>query len=334
MQSALQDRTIASHILTWPHGEATVLATAAMLAECRFDLPNGPFSPFAKAPWMGMVEDRSIIGHLRELGGDFVCVPFGAGGHQGYAPAEWKALTDQPASRPIHGPAGDEDWTVIEADPRSIRLALDYPDHSPVRRLERVISARADAPALDFSLTIHARRPAAISVGLHPIIRLPERSGDLEISADFAFGLTHPFQTAPGRNQEFSNLSAVPQGDHSVDLAHPPISQPNLNVQLCGMRGPVTAIYRDERAGIVLDWDRSLLSSLQIWHTDRGIDGPPWHGQYRGLGLEPIAAAFDLNDMVSTSANPINARGIATAIHIDPAAPVTIRHSVTAFSTR
>lgn len=333
MQSALQDRKIASHKLTWPYGEATILATAAMLAECRFDLPSGPFSPFAKAPWMGSVHDRSIIGHLRELGGDFVCVPFGAGGHRGHAPEEWAVLTGQPPSRPIHGPAGNEDWTVTEADPGSITLALDYPDHSPVARLERVISARADAPALDFELIIHARRPAAISVGLHPIIRLPERSGALELSADFAFGLTHPFQTALGQSQEFSDLSRVPQGDHTVDLVHSPISQPNLNVQLCGMRGPMTATYRDEGAGIVLDWDRSLLPSLQIWHTDRGVDDPPWHGQYRGLGLEPIAAAFDLNDAVSTGANPINARGVATAIRIDPAAPLTIRHSVKAFST-
>jgi hypothetical protein len=333
MQTAVKNQSVAAHKLVWSHGEAIVLATAAMLADCRFDLPNGPFSPFAKAPWMGTIEDRSIIGHLRELGGDFVGVPFGSGGQAGYAPPEWADLTIHPPVRPIHGPSGDEDWTVVEATPSAITLALDYPDASPVARLERVISARPDAPALDFVLRIYARRPAAISVGLHPIMRLPERSGGLTLSADFAFGLTHPFQTAPGQTQEFSDLPAVPQGDHIVDLAHPPISQPNLNVQLCGMRGPIRAVYTEEGAGIVLDWDRTLLPSLQIWHTDRGAKGPPWHGRYRGLGLEPIAAAFDLNDAVSTAPNPINARGVATAIHIRPDAPVTIRHSVTAFSS-
>lgn len=332
MQPALKDQSVEAHRLVWQHGQATVLTTAAMLADCRFELPNGAFSPFAKAPWMGTIKDHSIIGHLRELGGDFVCVPFGSGGQKGYAPPEWTALTMQPPLRPIHGPAGDADWTVLDASPASILLALDYPDDSPIARLERMISARPDAPALDFTLTIRARRQAAISVGLHPIMRLPERPGALELSADFAFGLTHPFQTAPGQAQEFSDLSAVPQGGRMVDLAHPPIGQPNLNVQLCGMRGPLRAIYGDEGAGIVLDWDRTLLPSLQIWHTDRGIAGPPWHGQYRGIGLEPIAAAFDLNDTVSTGPNPINARGIATAIHIDPAAPVVIRHSVTAFN--
>jgi len=31
---------------------------------------------------------------------------------------------------------------------------------------------------------------------------------------------------------------------------------------------------------------------LQIWHTDGGIGGPPWHNRFRGIGLEPVASAF------------------------------------------
>lgn len=309
-----------------------MLSTAAMLADCRFDLPNGPFSPFAKAPWLGTVHDPAIIGHLRELGGDFVCVPFGSGGHQGYAPPDWAALMTGPPYRPIHGPAADSDWTIVSADASSITLTLDYPESSPVLRLERVITVRAGTPALDFTLTIHARRDADISVGLHPIMRLPERAGGLELSADFAFGLLHPTQTGPGMAQDFTSLSKVPWENTSLDLSHVPVATPNINVQLCGMKGPLTAIYTDEGAGIILDWDRSLLPSLQIWHTDRGIAGKPWNGEYRGIGLEPIAAAFDLNDAVSTHPNPINRRGVATAIRLSPDYPTVIRHSVEAFA--
>ena len=304
-----------------------------MLADCRFDLPSGPFSPFAKAPWMGTVNDRSIIGHLRELGGDFVCVPFGSGGHQGYAPPDWAALMADAPYRPIHGPAGDSDWTVVSADAKTITLALDYPENSPVQRLERVIAVRDGAPALDFTLTIFARRSADISVGLHPIMRLPERAGGLKLSAEFDFGLVHPTQTARGAAQEFATLAEVPWQNSTIDLSRAPVATPNINVQLCGMRGPIRATYLDEGAGVTLDWDRRLLPSLQIWHTDRGIEGKPWNGSYRGIGLEPIAAAFDLNNAVSIGSNPINQRGIATAVSISPDRPTVIRHSVETFAT-
>ncbi len=75
--------------LHWSHGQATVLTTAAMLGECRFTLPNGSFSPFACAPWMGSIEDKTISGHLRELGGDFACLPFGIGREIRNPPQEW-----------------------------------------------------------------------------------------------------------------------------------------------------------------------------------------------------------------------------------------------------
>lgn len=323
---------MSEHVLKWAHGEAVVLSTAAVLADCRFDLGGKAFRPFARAPWMGTVTDMSIIGHLRELGGDFVCVPMGSGGPAPQAPPEWAALMDRPRDWPIHGPAADEEWTITAADASSVTLSLDYPETSPVLRLERRVAVRPDAPALDSTLTIFARRAAPISVGLHPIFRLPEQPGRLRLEAEFAFGLVHPRQVAG--EQEFSSLAAVPQANGPVDVSHPPLgSQKNLNVQLCGMRSPMKATWLDEGAGMVLDWDRTQLPSLQIWHTNRGVEAPPWNGQYRGLGLEPIAAAFDLNDAISTGPNPINRRGVATAIDIRPETPTIIRHSVVAFSS-
>lgn len=323
---------MSEHGLKWSHGEAVVLSTAAVLADCRFDIAGMSFRPFARAPWMGTITDHSITGHLRELGGDFVCVPMGAGGPAPGAPAPWASLMNRPAEGPVHGPAADEEWAIVSADAAAVTLSLDYPETSPVLRLERTVAGRPGAPVLDSTLTIVARRPARISVGLHPIFRLPEEPGRLRLEADFSFGLVHPRQVEG--DQEFASLIAVPLGEATVDLGHVPLrATPNLNVQLCGMRSPIQATWLDEGAGVVLDWDRTLLPSLQIWHTDRGIAGPPWDGGYRGLGLEPIAAAFDLNDSISTGPNPINRRGVLTAITIDPQNPTTIRHSVAAFSS-
>jgi hypothetical protein len=323
-----------SHSFRWSDGQAKVLATAAMLDSCVFSLPNGHFTPFARAPWMGMVKDTSIVGHLRELGGDFVGIPFGTGRPMPDAPPEWAALMQEPALHPIHGPSGDDDWTITETTDSSVTLVLDYPDDSPVLRLERVVAGRPGEPAIDFTLRVFARRKADLSLGLHPNFRLPESAGRLKLDADFAFGLVYPTQAARGQ-QEFSDLASVPQpGGKTIDFSHVPLSpKADRLVQLCGMRGPLTGTYLDEGAGFVLDWDRAQLPSLHIWHTDGGIGGEPWNNQFRGIGLEPLASAFDLNTAQSARPNPINTRGVATTVTIDPAAPLVVRHSVRAFAT-
>lgn len=318
--------------LSWSHGEAVVLSTAAVLADCRFDLPGGAFRPYARAPWMGTVHDPGIIGHLRELGGDFVCVPFGAGPAEPIGPQKWASLMTEPPLLPIHGPAGDAEWSLVSRDSASVTLSLNYPDESIVQRLERTVSGRNGTPALDSSLTVYPRHAGRISVGLHPILRLPDAPGDLRLEAEFDFGLVHPRHIHDGQDDEFSALDDVPLPDGRVDLGRVPVGRPNVSVQLCGMRGPLRAIFLEDRAGVELDWDRSILPSLQIWCTDRGIDGPPWHGQYRGIGVEPIASAFDFNTTLSARPNPISKRGVPTAVELAEGDPLTISHSVTAFA--
>jgi len=310
------------------------VATAATITDATFTLPNGPFKPFARAPWVGKVTDPSITGHLRVLSGDFVGLPFGTGGREAPNVPEWGNLLTQPAGGTIHGPAAHYDWTIVSGDERSVTLALNYEPHSVVRRLERTITARDSAPALDFTLTVHARHKARISAGLHPNFRLPETPGRLELDVDFAFGLTHPGRARSAAEQEFSSLSSVPKDGAHVDFAHVPLSpRTDYNVQLCGVTSPLTGTYLDEGAGFELDWDRTLLPTLMFWHTDGGIGGEPWNGQFRALGCEPLASAFDLHTDVSSGPNPINARGVKTWIDIDPETPLVIRHAIRTFAT-
>jgi hypothetical protein len=65
-----------------------------------------------------------------------------------------------------------------------------------------------------------------------------------------------------------------------------------------------------------------------MWIHDRGLDDPPWNGRYRGLGLEPMASAFDGPWEVSAGLNPLNAQGFATAVAVDPATPVEFELSL------
>lgn len=334
MRHAITATMSTSHKIRWSHGEAEVTTLAAMLTDCRFALPTGPFRPFARAPWLGTVDDPAIIGHLRVLSGDFVCLPMGTGRPMPDAPEPWATLNAAyPPYHPIHGPAADAEWEITRADETSVTLTLVYPQDSAVERIERTISGRADAPALDFTMTVFARRKTPMSLGLHPMFRLPEQAGRLRLDADFAFGLIHPGRLRPGDTMEFSSLSEVPLPEGAVDFSHVPLTpKMDCNVQMCGMTTPLTATWLDEGAGIVLDWDRELIPSMQIWHTDGGIGGDPWNHQFRAIGLEPVAAAFDLNDKVSIGPNPINARGVRTSVDLDPASPLVVRYSVTAFT--
>jgi hypothetical protein len=322
-----------SHQLRWSHGEATIVSTAATVTDATFNVGGKPFKPFARAPWVGEVDDPSVTGHLRVLSGDFVGLPFGTGGRKAPNLPEWDQLLTQAPNGTIHGPAAHYDWTIVSGDDRSVTLALDYEPHSVVHRLERTITVRDNSPALDFTLRIFARHKASISAGLHPNFRMPEQPGRLELKLDFKFGLTHPGQTTVGDPQEFSSLSSVPKDGARVDMSHIPLSpRTDKNVQLCGVTGPLNGTYLDEGVGFELDWDRDLLPTLMIWHTDGGIGGEPWRNRFRAVGLEPLASAFDFHTDVSTGPNPINARGIRTSIDIDPARPLVIRHSIRAFA--
>ena len=321
------------HWLRWSHGEARVVDTAATVTDCTFQLPNGQLKPFARAPWVDTVHDRSITGHLRVLSGDFVGLPFGTGRVLEGAPEAWAKLGPTTPVKTIHGPSAHEDWMIVSGDDASVTLQLDYPEDSPIASLERTISGRPGAPALDFVLKVTARRKGKVSAGLHPNFRFADAPGRLEIEVDFAFGLTHPGQTPPGQEQEFTDLTRVPKGDGFVDMSHLPLTpKTDKNILLAGVKGPARLTWLDEGKGVELDWDRVLLPSLMFWHTDGGIGGEPWNNAFRGLGMEPLASAFDLHTDLSAGPNPINARGVKTALEIDPAAPVVIRHAISGFA--
>ncbi|TIV47795.1 MAG: hypothetical protein E5V96_01815 [Mesorhizobium sp.] len=216
-------------------------------------------------------------------------------------------------------------------------LAQDYPAWSSVSRVIRSIKANPDAPALNLTFTVESRRACRIPLGLHPVLDLDRPAGQVRLAADFDFGLTYPatmppdaMLTMPGH--EFSQLSNVPaRAGGSVDLSRLPKAQPVEDVvQLCGIRAPVRVDFLDAGARLVIDWDTSVLPSCLIWIGDRALQDVPWKGQFRGLGIEPIAAAFDFAEDVSLADNPIARRGIRTAVEIAPEAPCVIRYRIEA----
>ncbi len=330
---------MSTHTFAWSHGRAEVVTTAGMLSRCEFLLGDDLFSPFAQASW-APDDHPQLPGHLRVLGAEFVCLPFGEGGAVSRPAEGWKTIGELAPNAPGHGRSADAEWDVVEEHSGGITLRLEYPEPHDIASIERRIDGIPGVAGLSLSLTITARRPIRTSLGLHPILRLPPDPRSLQIDAGFGFGMTYPADIVAGstraeRGAVFAELSAVPlertEGEATDDFSSLPFDAPTEEVvQLCGVTRPIVVHYLNEGASLTIEWDRDLLPSAQLWISDRALEGSPWNRTYRGLGVEPIASAFDLAEGASVRPNPINARGVATAVDLMPGLPLRTEYRMVA----
>ena len=324
--------------LDWPHGALRVSPVGAMLADLVFHLPDGPFAPFARPHWSP--DDPSLgalPAHLRHLGAEFVCLPFGVGGKLDAIAPGWGGFGLERCNDLPHGLAANATWSVEEQDADHIRLTLDYPADHAVRRLTRTLAVRPNAPALDLELAIDVRRATRLPIGLHPILSLDVPTETLRLQARFRRGLTYPASVPGGAmrvaiGRDFTSLATVPaRAGDVIDLACLPKAAPMEDVlQLCDIEGAVEAVFAERRAVLSLDWDRNLLPSCLLWISDRALAGAPWGGRYRGLGIEPIASCFDFAEPVSLADNPIASAGTPTCLAATPERPTVLRYSLAA----
>jgi hypothetical protein len=237
-----------------------------------------------------------------------------------------------------HGDCCVADWTLVSQTATGITIAVDYPESSPIARLTRTVQCDPTSAAFDFSLTVTSRRAARRPMGLHPNIALPALAGALRVEPGaFQFGVAHPAgpetgvsRAAPG--SVFEQLAAVPLaagGDARFDRL-PFAYDTEEIVQLCGADGTVSLFNDADKTVYQLTWDASVLPSLLLWMSNRGRAAVPWNSRNLCLGVEPVASAFDLGTGAALAANPINERGVATAITLDPAKPTTIRYRFSA----
>ncbi|MGG1948947.1 hypothetical protein AB1286_32635 [Trinickia sp. NRRL B-1857] len=330
--------------LEWHHGSLAVYATGGMLGNVEFKHAGRLVRPFYEVPWLADAEAAGAQGLVAHMRSEFPCVPFGVPYRANQVDEAWHAALTTSAAQYdpamdasddlLHGYGAIGEWTLVSQSASEIRIAIDYPTSSAISRLTRVIRADLAAPAIDFELHIEARRTSARPLGLHPNIALPSLTGALRIDPGaFAFGMVHPGGPEPGVSRaragaQFSRLDNVPlgAGGHAAFDRLPLADDTEEILQLCGMDGSVTMI--DEVADVAyrLTWDAAVLPSLLLWISNRGRRYAPWNGRNLCVGVEPIAGAFELGCQASLAANPINAQGVATAVTLDPEAPVTLAY--------
>lgn len=323
--------------LAWDHGCLAVQSLGGMLGPVLFLLPDGrQISPLHVAPW-GMDEARATLpGVLRELRGEWPCVPFGTDAARDLR-AAWAAggATFDGAGTP-HGFSSNEHWRFVDAPPGSVEIAIAYPDDHPVQGLRRRITPDPVAPAIDIELEVRVRRPCRLPMGLHPVFRLSPSAGSLRLDP----GRYDHVRTFPGviepdaalfpADRRFARLDQAPtRSGGLVDATRLPL-QADVEelLQLIGVDGSMALHYPEDGYSARLTWQAEHFPSLLLWFSNRGRAGYPWHGKHLAIGVEPVCSAFDLGPAISAGDNPIAQAGVATAIALVPDRPFVTQYRI------
>ena len=316
--------------MAWPHGRSETHALGGMTAPVEFQMLGGQvFSPLLVAPWAGQPMTSNTPGHLRNLRGVFPCLPFGISEVPIEAPDAWRRLARHGEANPQHGPGANGLWKPVANDGTELQIIFEHSKEFAFARSLQFIRPDPSAPAIDFRFTAEARRDVSLPFGHHVLLRWPEAPARIILDpAPFAIGLTYPGAlikghkvTLPGRT--FMRLDEVPAIDSGIiDFSRPRWqAQTEELVMLCGMEGRFDIAYPDEGCGLRVLWDAELLPSCLVWLSCGGLQEAPWLSRFTGIGIEPIAAAFDFLPSVSGGHNPVNVSGIATAVRFQGGRP-------------
>jgi hypothetical protein len=322
--------------LAWRHGVASVQALGGMAGLCVFLLPDGrQISPFHIARWASEPVEEATPGILRQLRGEWPCVPFGSDGDRRAADG-WPASTATPTvDNSPHGFAANHEWSLLDGNAQQLELKIAYPEDHPIAELHRRISPDPDAAAIDFELEVTPRRDCVLPIGLHPVFRLPRKPETMRIEVDGR----SPAQTYPGDpdvssifapDQYAEDWHAIKLRDGSViDPSRVPLPRHTEDVlQLMHGTGSVALWNTVEGYRVRLTWETEHFPSLMLWFSNFGRQAPPWSGRHLALGVEPICSALDLGPQISSQPNPISARGVPTAHRFVANQPFITRYRI------
>lgn len=325
---ALSDNAGRGWRLDWDHGSAEVQPLGGMLGPVSLRLDGErELDLMHVAPWAGTTGAAGLPGVLRRLRGEWPCVPFGRADTPSNLPPGWRAHASDDDW--MHGYAANQRWICLEASALRVRLAIDYPPDSAVVRIERVIAADPNAPALDISLSIWVRRAARVPVGLHPTFRIPQATGRVQVALGAHAGIHSYPVCAPGAvsrllpDTQSAALSALAGIDGPLDLSQLPLAVPAEElVQVRGIGGsggqaPFALHYLDYDASVGMWWDTEQLPDLMLWVSNGGRINYPWMSRHLAIGAEPLNSLFDLGRVAQAPDGHPLADRLGLALHPD-----------------
>ncbi len=323
------------------HLAVDVQSLGGALVNARFSLPSGQVvSPFFNNPWRN--ESNSLRDELpdmlRDLGAEWPCVPFGTAGLRPDLPDAWQlgGVTNDWDDL-AHGYGSHNHWQLNKTSPTEISAKITYPGNHPIEGLSRKIWLDVECAKIHFSLRIHARHSTRMPVGLHPIFDLSEYQNErcrLRIGgAGDAWTLPVELEPSsvfvPDQHGVDINNIARRNGGH-IDARMLPFSTKSEDLlMLTNPGGQVSLDFLDKGYSINVNWDAAALPSCVLWYSMGGRDYYPWNGRVRAIGIEPVAAAFDLGVSYSqTKVSPLTKSGVATGVDLLAGETWTTEYSI------
>ena len=299
-----------------------VTETGGHLSDVAFDTGTGRrVTPMHTAPWAPDELPADIDPILHVLRGDFFCAPFGPN-------------DIVPTEKRIHGAPANGIWRLTASGDGWIEAVLDSDVMGA--RLTKRVEVRPGETMVYQTHTMEGGN-GRLPVGQHAMLH-----GDPPLRLSFSKWVwagtpPQPVETPPdGRcvlayPQDITDLTRARLADGSTaDLTRFPFADGHDDIWSLAS-DPELAFAWTAASSAEAGWvwfalkDPRLLPETLLWESNGGRKYAPWHGRHTHcIGVEEICSYFHLGHAASTADNPLTARGIPTAITLQPSGSVVI----------
>jgi len=262
-----------------------------MLAPVGFRLGERVISPYSLSPWLPDGIDAELPPLLKNLRGDFLCLPFG--------PQE---------NGPPHGETANRAWHPVSESENTITLGISASDVAA--NITKTVSLRPGQTAVYFEHRISGLE-GDWSYGNHPILDLSAlQEGAARVSVSpFRWASVYPevfSAPADGAQQAlrigalFSDLSEIPLEDGGkTDLTRYPARAGNDDLVMMVSEDATpeqpfawTAVVMDGYVWFSLKNPADFPATL-FWLSNGGRSAAPWESRHLGrLGIEDVCSHF------------------------------------------
>ena len=301
--------------------EGWVTRDGGHLGPVHFKTALGDVQPFAVAPWSPSEVAPDAPRVLRNLRGDFFCLPFGVGG---------TSLNGE--NHPLHGETSGGRWRLTSLTQSGDTTELEARIGLEVRSgvVTKRIRLKSGQTVLYCSHHVEGMS-GLMCLGHHAMLQFPDRWGSGRVAfSPIRFGQVKPVASGSQAKGTFSSLR---QGASFRSLRRVPRKRggyANLT-RYPARKGSDDLVLLASRPSEPLAWvavsfpkeryfwfalkNPKHLASTLLWFSNGGLRASPWNGRNRPvLGIEEVTAFFDFGLAASIGANTFSRRGVPTSL--------------------